>query len=94
MGLVRESARADGRGLGGIHHIVNAGRASRAEWAREVLRLAGLDVPTQDVPMSTWPRPSRPPAWGVLEPTPLPGGPLRDWREALAAYSDLILGRP
>jgi dTDP-4-dehydrorhamnose reductase len=94
VGLVRESARAGGRGLGGIHHIVNAGRASRAEWAREALRLAGLDVPTQDVPLSAWPRPSRPPVWGVLEPTPLPGGPLRDWREALAAYAGLLLGCP
>ena len=92
VGLVREAGRAGGRGLGGIHHIVNAGRASRAEWAREVLRLAGFDVPTQDVPMSTWPRPSRPPAWGVLEPTPLPGGSLRDWREALAVYAGLLQG--
>ena len=70
----------------GINHIVNAGRASRAEWAREVLRIAGLSVPIEEVPMSTWPRPSTPPAWGVLEPTPLPGGPLRDWRDASVTY--------
>jgi dTDP-4-dehydrorhamnose reductase len=69
-----------------VHHIVNAGLASRAEWAREVLRLAGLSVPTRDVPQSTWPRPSTPPRWGVLEPTPLPGGQLRDWRAALGEY--------
>jgi dTDP-4-dehydrorhamnose reductase len=74
---------------GGIHHIVNAGSASRAEWGREVLRLAGLSVPTRDVPLSTWPRPSTPPAWGVLEPTSLPGGPLRDWRVALSEYLTL-----
>jgi dTDP-4-dehydrorhamnose reductase len=88
--LLRASGREGGRGLGGIHHIVNAGRASRAEWAREVLRTAGLDVPTEDVPMTTWPRPSTPPAWGVLEPTPLPDGPLRDWRDALAVYVKLL----
>ena len=72
--------------LGGIHHIVNTGHASRADWAREVLRLTGSTVPTRDVPLSTWPRPSTPPRWGVLEPTPLPGGPLRDWQSALAEY--------
>lgn len=88
--LLRESNREGGRGLGGIHHIVNSGRASRAEWAREVLRTAGLDVPTEDVPMATWPRPSTPPAWGVLEPTPLPDGPLRNWRDALADYVRLL----
>ena len=73
--------------IGGIHHLVNGGRASRAEWARELLRRAGLDVATEDVPGSTWPRASTPPAWGVLEPTPLPGGePLRSWQAALADH--------
>jgi len=88
--LVGESQRAGGRGFGGIHHIVNEGRASRAAWAREVLRLAGEDVPTEDVPSSTFTRPSTPPLWGVLEPTPLPGGPLRHWSAALAEYFDLL----
>ena len=88
--LVRESGRAGGRGLGGIHHVVNAGRASRAEWAREVLRLANIEVPMEEVPMSTWPRPSTPPSFGVLAPTPLPDGPLRDWRAALAEYFALL----
>ena len=86
VALLRESTATGGRELAGIHHVVNSGRASRAEWGREVIRLAGLEVATEDVPASTWPRLSTPPAWGVLEPTPLPGGPLRDWREALAEY--------
>jgi dTDP-4-dehydrorhamnose reductase len=89
--LVRESERAGGRGFGGIHHVVNTGRGSRAEWAREVLRITGVDVPTEDVPMSTWPRPSTPPPWGVIEPTPLPDGPLRTWRDSLAEYAVLAL---
>ena len=71
----------------GIHHIVNAGQASRADWARELLRQAGLVVDTRDVPAATWPRASTPPGWAVLEPTPLPGGePLRPWQAALADY--------
>jgi dTDP-4-dehydrorhamnose reductase len=68
-----------------VHHLVNAGIATRAEWAREVVRAVRLQVEVVDVPGSTWPRASTPPAWGVLEPTPLPSGePMRDWRDAFA----------
>jgi dTDP-4-dehydrorhamnose reductase len=75
-----------------IHHVVNAGVASRADWAREVLRVSGFgDLPTEDVPASTWTRPSAPPRWGVLEATPLPSGePLRPWQEAMADYAPLL----
>jgi dTDP-4-dehydrorhamnose reductase len=87
--LLGTAARPGGRGFGGIHHVVNGGQASRAAWAREVLRLAGVEVATNDVPSTTWARPSTPPAWGVLQTTPLPGGPLRDWREALSEHMAL-----
>ena len=80
--------------IGGVHHVVNGGAASRADWARELLRRARLDVATADVPASTWPRLSTPPAWAVLEPTPLPGGePLRSWQAALADYLPTLLRR-
>jgi dTDP-4-dehydrorhamnose reductase len=70
----------------GIHHVVNAGQASRADWARRVLDELGIDVRTQDVSLDAWPRPSTPPRWGVLEPTRLPTvGLLRPWQDALAA---------
>jgi dTDP-4-dehydrorhamnose reductase len=84
--LLANPAGGGPRVLGGIHHIVNGGVASRAEWAREVLAIARVSVPTRDVGLAHWPRPSTPPPWGVLEATPLPGGPLRDWRAALAEY--------
>jgi dTDP-4-dehydrorhamnose reductase len=74
--------------MGGIHHIVNGGHASRAEWGREVLGLAGALVASHDVSSATWARPSVPPRWGVLAPTPLPGGPLRDWKAAMADYAN------
>lgn len=68
-----------------VHHLVNAGRASRAEWAREVLRAVRIEVPIEEVPLAAWPRASTPPGWAVLEATPLPSGePMRDWREAFA----------
>ena len=81
-----------GAAIAGTHHIVNEGIASRAAWARELLRQARVDVPIVDVPASTWERASTPPAWGVLEPTPLPGGePLRPWAAALADYLPTLL---
>jgi dTDP-4-dehydrorhamnose reductase len=74
------------RAAPGVHHVVNAGSASRAEWARRVLSIAGIDVTTKDVPLETWLRPSTPPKWGVLAPTTLPTlGRLRSWQAALEA---------
>ena len=53
---------------------------------------SACDVAIEEVPASTWPRASTPPAWGVLEPTPLPGGePLRPWHAALADYLPTLL---
>ena len=78
--------------VAGIHHLVNGVVATRADWARDVVARAGLDVEIVDVPASTWERPSRPPRWGVLEPTPLPSGePMRPWPEAMADYAPALL---
>jgi dTDP-4-dehydrorhamnose reductase len=83
--LVAEDAITPAGRQTAIHHLVNGGRASRADWAREILRATRIDVEVVDVPGSTWQRASTPPAWAVLEPTPLPSGePMRDWREAFA----------
>ena len=83
--LIWENALFDEAAPSTIHHLVNAGRASRADWAREVLRAASIDVAIEEVPASTWQRASTPPLWAVLEPTPLPSGePMRDWRLAFA----------
>jgi dTDP-4-dehydrorhamnose reductase len=72
-------------GSEGLYHVTNPGVASRAEWARMVLQANGVDVATEDVPLATWPRPSTPPRWGVLEPTPLPGiGLLPPWQVAVS----------
>lgn len=76
-----------------VHHLVNGGVASRAEWAREVLRLARIDADVVDVPAGTWQRASKPPRWGVLEPTPLPSGePMPAWQDAHARYAPLLAG--
>jgi dTDP-4-dehydrorhamnose reductase len=83
--LLAEDAIAEAPARWAIHHLVNSGRATRADWAREVLRATRIDVPVVDVPGSTWKRLSTPPAWAVLVSTALPSGePMRDWREAFA----------
>jgi dTDP-4-dehydrorhamnose reductase len=68
----------------GVHHVVNTGKASRAEWAREVLRRLQIDVPIEEITLDDHVRASTPPRWGVLAATPLPGGQLRDWRDAMS----------
>ena len=60
--------------IDGTYHYVDLGAVSRADWAREVLRLAGVDVELEEVPASTWVRASTPPRWGVLESSPLAVG--------------------
>jgi dTDP-4-dehydrorhamnose reductase len=76
----------------GIHHIVNGGAASRADWARDVVGRAGIAVEIVDVPSTAWERPSTPPAWGVLAPTALPSGePVRKWTDAMADYVPALL---
>ncbi len=76
----------------GTHHLVNGLYATRADWARYVVSRAQIGVEVVDVPLTTWPRPSTPPRWGVLEPTPLPSGePLRPWPDAMADYAPALL---
>jgi dTDP-4-dehydrorhamnose reductase len=79
-------------GLPGIHHVVNEGIASRAEWARDVLERLGIDVAIEEISLRDHVRPSRPPRWGVLEPSAVPGGPLRSWRDAMADRMALAEG--
>ena len=74
----------------GTHHLVNGGlRDARGLGARRRSGGPGVDVPkSRTSRRRTWPRPSTPPRWGVLEPTPLPSGePLRPWPDALADYA-------
>ena len=71
----------------GTYHYANVGAVSRADWAREVLRLVRIKVDIEEVPASTWARASSPPRWGVLGSSLLRSGePMRPWKDALADY--------
>ncbi len=75
----------------GIHHIVNGGVASRADWAHDAITRAGHPVEIVEVPSTTWQRASTPPRWGVLSPPQLPSGePLRTWQDAMADYAPAL----
>ena len=69
-------------GSAGVRHVVNAGQATRAEWAMEVLGAAGIVIATELVPASTWRRDSTPPSWGVLASDVV----LRPWQVATREY--------
>ena len=75
----------------GIYHLSNSGEASRYEWAREIIRLAGIDaavtaVTTDELRAEGYAGP-RKPAYSTLANTRAAalGITLRPWREALAA---------
>lgn len=68
----------------GLYHVTNAGSCSWYEFAREIFRLAGIEVEVAPVASSEYPLPAARPANGVLSSLGSPG--LRHWREALADY--------
>lgn len=91
---VTDLAEAIGRlvetGQFGTYHLTNAGACSRWQFAGEILRLAGLDQRTRNVPIlsTSFQRPSSPPPFGALHNLngAAIGITLRPWQEALADY--------
>jgi len=76
----------------GVYHLANEGEASRYAWAREILRLGGLDatieaITTEELRAGGYDGALKP-AYSVLANTRARavGITLRPWREALAAY--------
>jgi len=72
----------------GTFHLVNEGRATRYDWAAEVLSRCRPDRRLRPVSQREFSRPSVAPAWGVLDTAraAAAGVRLRDWRSALADY--------
>ncbi len=73
----------------GIYHLVNAGQASRYDFARHVLACCGFpEYPVSKVVSAQYPRPSRPPVYSALSNffAAQMGIRLRPWTEAVAAF--------
>ncbi len=73
----------------GIYNVTNRGETTWCRLAREIVRLAGLDVPVEPITTAQFAAPAPRPAYSVLDTTAYHrlGGPaMPDWKEALAEY--------
>ena len=73
----------------GIYHLVNEGRASRYEWAAELMGLTGRKaLPLEPISAHEWPRQTLPPPHAVLvnQAGAALGIALRPWQVALREY--------
>jgi len=73
----------------GIYNVTNRGEATWCSFAREIVRLAGLDVPVEPITTAAFGAPAPRPAYSVLDTTAYHrlGGPaMPDWKEALGEY--------
>lgn len=70
------------RGTHGLHHVVNEGVCTYEAFAREAARLAGADETLIDTVTSREVQKARRPRYTPLRSST----PLRNWRDALAAY--------
>lgn len=73
---------------GGVFHLVNAGSASRYEWAEAVLAIRRPGRELRPIGRAEFQRSSEPPPWGVLDTSraTAAGVELRPWRDALSEY--------
>ncbi|MBI3051408.1 dTDP-4-dehydrorhamnose reductase [Candidatus Woesearchaeota archaeon] len=72
----------------GVYHVTNSGSCSWFEFAREIVRLAGLKTPINPITSSQLNRPAPRPKFSILINTKLE--PLRPWQEALKDYMGLV----
>lgn len=76
----------------GVYHLAGEGECSRKEWAEEVLRLAGVNVPVEATTQAAFELPVRKPVRSTLANNR--GAALRvalrPWRDALADHMRLV----
>ncbi|HOV49311.1 MAG TPA: dTDP-4-dehydrorhamnose reductase [Anaerolineae bacterium] len=73
----------------GVYHAVNAGAASRYDFAREILRLSGREsIPVEPLALAEFQRASTPPAYAPLANNAAAalGITFRPWQAALAEF--------
>lgn len=73
----------------GLYHATNSGSMTWCEFAREIFRLAKLDVEVVPITTAEFGAKAPRPAYSVLDGSKLAsviGGPLPDWHDALARY--------
>ena len=73
----------------GIYHATNSGVCSWYDFAVEIFKQAGMNVKVNPLTSDQFPRPAARPKYSVLSKKRIEEQgltPLRDWKEALAAY--------
>lgn len=73
----------------GVYHATNSGICSWYEFAVEIFKQAEMDVKVNPLTTDQFPRPAARPKYSVLSKKRIEQEglkPLRDWKEALAAY--------
>ena len=83
------------KGQPGIYHMVNAGVASRYDFARKALDLIGMaDVPIERITSDAFERASTPPSYAPMDNIfgAAIGVVMRPWEAALAEYITVDFG--
>ena len=89
--LVRQIDLLLERDACGLYHVTGSGACTWYEFAREILRLHGVETPVVPVPTSAFERPAKRPRYSVLENYNLAlenSNVMKDWRAALAEHLD------
>jgi dTDP-4-dehydrorhamnose reductase len=74
----------------GVHHLANAGTATRYEWAERVLARCRPNIALLPLSHADYPRPAQVPRWAVLDTSRADalGLAMRPWTQALDEYLD------
>lgn len=73
----------------GIYHCTGEGKCSWYEFAKEIMKCAGIDATVSPCSTEQFPRPAKRPAYSCLENMLLKatiGNKMRNWQDALNAY--------
>jgi len=76
-------------GAHGLYHVSGGGECTWYDFAREIVRLAGIPCALRPCATADYPRPAPRPAYSALDRLALRctvGDEMRDWREALASF--------
>jgi dTDP-4-dehydrorhamnose reductase len=74
----------------GVHHLANAGVASRHEFACALLAALGNAKPVEPIPTSAWPTPAQRPPNTALASERATGIALPDWREGVRDFAAAV----
>ena len=89
--IVEVTLKAIDEGLTGVYHLVNSGFTSRFEWAREFLKLKGINKFIYPAHQSDFNLPARRPRFSAMSNEKIckvTGIQIRDWKEEMKGLVD------